>query len=83
MSQNLTNKELSGKKNVNTNPGSEKCLKREKMVLCCFCAKEIPYRESHNPRPAYENGRCCRECNMKIVIPARLSLIKESRERDA
>lgn len=83
MDQNLTNKGLSGKKNVNIRPDSGKCLKREKTVLCCFCAREIPYMESNNPRPVYENGRCCSECNRRIVIPTRLRLIWESRERDA
>ena len=39
--------------------------------ICCICGKEhVGY--GHNPNPVTTNGECCNECNMSVVIPARI-----------
>ena len=43
---------------------------------CCICKQEIPveggsWHLGHNADPVGD-GRCCRDCNAKKVIPARL-----------
>lgn len=45
-------------------------ISKEKYV-CCICNKEF-YGYGNNPYPVKEDGRCCSECNMKYVIPARM-----------
>lgn len=48
----------------------------ERIIKCCFCGKEIDFRESHNARPIVTaNGdRCCIDCNSNIVIPTRIAV---------
>ncbi|MDD5355119.1 MAG: hypothetical protein PHY56_01055 [Candidatus Omnitrophica bacterium] len=46
-------------------------------MKCCLCKKEIPieangWAEGNNAEPL-RKGRCCNECNLAIVIPARLA----------
>lgn len=45
----------------------------DKLIKCCFCGKEMPFRESNNPDPADTRigSRCCLDCNYDIVLPAR------------
>ena len=43
-------------------------------INCCICNKEILNKESHNAAPIVDNGRCCKDCNNK-VIAARLSKV--------
>lgn len=38
---------------------------------CCFC-KRLFKGYGNNPQPVEKRGKCCNECNEKIVIPARL-----------
>ena len=42
------------------------------VIKCCLCGKDILKPYGNNPEPAKHEGLCCDECNMKIVIPARL-----------
>lgn len=44
------------------------------MIKCCICGKKIEERESNNASPLKE-GRCCNDCNVKVVIPHRYKLI--------
>ena len=49
-------------------------------MKCCICGKEIEieptgWAEGHNALPV-KDGRCCSDCNYKIVIPARLDQMK-------
>lgn len=46
----------------------------EKTVNCSLCDKDILDRESNNAEPV-NDGRCCYDCNLEIVIPTRLSEI--------
>ena len=39
--------------------------------ICCICGKECK-EFGNNPAPVKNEGKCCDECNSKIVIPARL-----------
>lgn len=41
---------------------------------CCLCGKKCENKWGNNPEPivAYNKGKCCNQCNMEKVIPARL-----------
>ena len=40
---------------------------------CCFCDAPIPtIFEKNNPYPVHDSGNCCSDCNLSIVIPARI-----------
>lgn len=41
-------------------------------LTCCFCGCEIIDGRGHNPMPVKESGRCCFECNFRIVAIRRL-----------
>lgn len=41
---------------------------------CCFC-KKMFRGYGNNPAPVSKTGRCCNECNVEIVIPARMKEI--------
>lgn len=54
-------------------------------MKCSICkgpiATEINgWKEGHNAEPV-THGRCCLECNIDVVIPARLKLLREQEER--
>lgn len=45
----------------------------KKFYRCVFChrsGKDFGY----NPEPVKQEGRCCNDCNLKIIIPARLKM---------
>lgn len=48
------------------------------LITCCKCGQKCPEKESHNAWPIVENGRCCEECNLKYVIPARIKKLYET-----
>jgi len=39
---------------------------------CCICGKEAE-GWGNNPAPVRDEGRCCDECNIKKVVPARIA----------
>jgi len=41
---------------------------------CCFCARDVGPHGGNNPQPVRDSGRCCDECNINVVIRARLNL---------
>jgi len=43
-------------------------------MKCCLCKKQIK-GYGNNAQPI-KDGRCCDECNLKKVIPARLEGVK-------
>lgn len=47
--------------------------------ICSICGKE--YEGYGNNAEPINDGRCCDECNLSKVIPARLGLMKESLEQ--
>ena len=48
----------------------------EKQV-CCICGEE--YEGYGNNAEPYKEGRCCDKCNMKFVIPYRLSQLRSAK----
>lgn len=52
------------------------------MLKCCICDKKI-VGYGNNPYPVVDddNARCCDECNLYYVIPARLARLLESEKR--
>ena len=48
----------------------------EKQV-CCICGEE--YKGYGNNAEPYKKGRCCDQCNMKFVIPYRLSQLRSTK----
>ena len=45
-------------------------------MKCIICGKTIK-GYGNNPYPIKTTGKCCNECNTKIVIPARLTKYDE------
>ena len=43
---------------------------------CCICGKRFA-GYGNNPNPIKEEGKCCDECNEKVVIPARVEQINK------
>lgn len=43
--------------------------------VCCLCGK--PYMGYGNNAMPVKSGQCCDECNLKVVIPARLNALKD------
>lgn len=49
--------------------------------ICSICGKEY-FGYGNNAQPV-NDGRCCDECNLNIVVPARVFLMnKEKRKQD-
>lgn len=46
---------------------------------CCICGGEFD-DYGNNPYPYEDEGRCCKECNLKYVIPARLRMMNNRNE---
>ena len=42
-----------------------------KYYACVFCGDDVG-QWGNNPNPVKDEGRCCDNCNLTIVIPARL-----------
>jgi DNA-directed RNA polymerase subunit RPC12/RpoP len=45
-------------------------------MKCVICGKEFE-GYGNNPWPVKSRGRCCDECNLNVVIPARLKMVKK------
>lgn len=49
-------------------------------MKCSICNKEIKpegsWTQGNNAEPV-KSGRCCNECNMNIVIPARINQMRK------
>lgn len=62
-------------------------MTKPKTLRCSICQNPIPtepggWTNGHNAEPI-NHGRCCRDCNTLVVIPARiLQAVKWLRERD-
>lgn len=50
--------------------------------VCCFCGKECENEFGNNPYPVNkdENARCCNDCNMSVVLPARIEALVATEE---
>lgn len=66
---------------------NEESVTATHLTKCCICGKTVDVKESHNPWPigpeswpgTVEN-RCCLECNLQIVAPARIKMSTMSAE---
>lgn len=47
-------------------------------MKCVLCDKEIKGM-GHNPAPLRDKGRCCDECNGRVIL-ARLSAVRDTAE---
>ena len=54
--------------------------KSEEKHICCICHREfIGWGNNPDPyKPENGNDRCCDECNMNFVIPARIDEIAKA-----
>ncbi len=47
-------------------------------MKCCICGKEFEgYGNSPYPVNKNTEARCCSECNINVVIPARIERLRE------
>ena len=46
---------------------------------CCLCGDEH-YGYGNNPDPIKKEGKCCDDCNMSKVIPARFEVLKKMKQ---
>lgn len=47
-----------------------------KKHICCLCDKEFEgYGNNPYPISTNENDTCCNDCNMSVVIPARMEML--------
>lgn len=51
-------------------------MKEKETFKCCICGKEC-LGFGNNPRPVKTEGRCCDECNITFVIPARIQMMRK------
>ena len=61
------------------NSYNEDAETRTKTGDCCFCGK-AHYYGGHNPAPVvtHKGAKCCDECNITVVLKARLKGFCES-----
>jgi len=59
------------------------------IIKCCICDTEILQRDSHNATPIVDDGRCCKDCNHKVlaarlskVISTTMNKIRKKREKE-
>lgn len=55
-------------------------------MKCSICDKEIPVKDggwdSGNNAQPVNDGRCCDDCNMSVVIPARLHALSNRQDEE-
>lgn len=53
---------------------------KEQKQKCCICGQQFN-GYANNPAPVTNSGRCCDECNRNVVIPVRLSIIRQQMKK--
>lgn len=53
----------------------------EEREKCCICGVDIE-GYGFNPYPIKREGRCCRQCNLHLVIPERVRRFYEEKEEE-
>lgn len=51
------------------------------MEKCVICEEDLDDKYGNNAEPV-KVGRCCSKCNITVVIPKRLELIFNRRDKD-
>jgi len=49
------------------------------MKTCCICDKQFE-GFGNNPDPIKRDGYCCDDCNLMVVVPARIKEFMERRK---
>ena len=49
--------------------------------ICCICGEPF-LGYGNNPWPVEEDGECCDVCNITVVIPARMSQMREDSDEE-
>lgn len=56
-------------------------MEKKETKKCCICGKKFE-GWGNNPMPVKESGVCCDECNINVVLVARLRLMYEAEEKE-
>ena len=54
-------------------------MNKNNSFKCCICGKDVKGEFSNNPWPLREDGRCCDECNQKVVAYRIIQMIRKER----
>ncbi len=66
-------------------------MKKLKVKECVICKDKISiedygsgkiWDDGHNPWPIRDDGRCCTDCNLFVVVPARMRQHYVRRQND-
>ena len=49
--------------------------------VCCICGKVFE-GYGNDPWPVQEEGKCCDDCNMEVVVPIRIAKLKSKEEKE-
>ena len=52
----------------------------KKTTKCCICGREFT-GWGNNPWPVKTEGECCYECNMRVVVPARIARVEQNKTK--
>lgn len=55
-------------------------MNNAKPFVCSICQREVTDEWGNNPAPICE-GRCCDECDLSIVLPARIRRLNREKIR--
>lgn len=47
-------------------------MKNVLLFTCCFCGNKFSEKEANNAAPVIYKGQCCKDSNLKYVLPIRL-----------
>ena len=72
--------------NKNVSTTSTNKANDNKTNECCICTNPIDvhpngWADGHNAEPV-EDGRCCSDCNMLVVIPHRIALLNQVQNQE-
>lgn len=58
-------------------------MMKEDRFICCLCGKQVFGYPGNNPSPLNRSftAQCCRQCTRDKVLPARLLLIQQNKEK--
>ncbi len=51
-------------------------------MKCCICGQEILDAFGNDPWPVKDEGKCCDNCNLTVVLKARLDIINTSKKEN-
>lgn len=57
-------------------------MSKDQKYTCIICGVESEGYGS-NPDPVIDSGRCCDNCNYTVVLPKRIELLAEYKEKSS